>query len=565
MRRKLLVSTEDVRISVADAVACDVVFYNPKEDGLIIRREQKYWKKNETPIGIVVIPASHGVLKDGSGIVNQCGVMSIVAMGYNTPEAGDVVNRDMAFGGYGVDIGGKSDNLERYDSIDNGLLNYKHIATTFENTTNNVDGYSADAYAYLPRQHKVGENPMRTSSPYAPSPYIGSDYKSGGYNESYGLKDGVVVTEINNALSDFKGIVNTKIITDLATGESWKTISSLSNNTNAGYYPAACCCARYKTTGTKAFKDCTTEELRNGSGFWYLPAIGELGYIVPKIKDIDDIINKLKNTYNIGVPLGGDRFFASSEYDYYSTYAIDLANYRVGDCTKKSGTSVRAFLRLNAEPEVVDTGLSVDWATCNLGATKPEEYGYYFQWGGLIPYNSDRTPVGGGDAIRFGYNSDCPYWVSGTSASNTKWSKYTSDSYSSTGVADNKTILEPEDDAAHVHWGGDWRMPTEAEFNELFNACNIAWVTDYNNSGINGCLFTLKSNPSKTLFFPASGFLSEEDWRANGLQGDYISSSINKYQPFSAQTLIFFSGDCYVDGDYRYYGKSIRAVKPKNK
>lgn len=157
--------------------------------------------------------------------------------------------------------------------------------------------------------------------------------------------------------------------------------------------------------------------------------------------------------------------------------------------------------------EFVDMGLSVMWATCNIGAKKPEEYGYYFQWGGTTAYNSDRTPVEGGEAIRFDYNSNCPFYVNDYLTSS-KWSKYTADdSYSSTGVADNKLTLDLEDDAAHVHIGGECRMPTYDEYSELKNACNTTWVRDYNGTGINGRLFTLKDDPSKTLFFPASGEL----------------------------------------------------------
>lgn len=214
--------------------------------------------------------------------------------------------------------------------------------------------------------------------------------------------------------------------------------------------------------------------------------------------------------------------------------------------------------------EFVDLGLSVDWCTCNIGANSPEEYGWFFQWGGTTPYGSDRKPISGGSAINFDWNKNCPYWVSGSSSSS-KWSKYTtSNSYSSTGTADNKTTLEPVDDAAHVHIGGKCRIPTEAEINELINACNTTWVTNYNGSGVSGKLFTLKSDTSKTLFFPASGFLAGTNYSMKDSFGFYYSSSLSTSYSYSGRYLYFESNNQYMDDSrYRYNGFAVRAVKPK--
>lgn len=564
-KRTLLANNIDVEIPVADAVACDVVFYNPKEDRLVIRREQKHWKKNETPIGVVVIPASHGVLKEGSGVINQCGVVSIVPMNCDTPDTGGTSEQTIYWGGKGTDIIDKSDGIGRYDSISDGLTNYQRVACDTISGTNRTTGL--DRTAYLPRQGSIGAKPtFYSDSTQAASPYIGDDLMSGGYNKYYGTTEFDTGGEIKNVLADFKGIVNTKIITDLATAQSdWKTKGkAITNNSDAGYYPAACCCARFKTTGTKAFIDCSNEELKKGTGFWYLPAEGELGYILPRLFDINDTIGKLNKAYRVGVQLSwSTSFFSSSEYNYNYSWSVNNILGSVSSTSKSLSCRVRAFLRLNSEPEVVDMGLSVDWATCNLGANKPEEGGWFFQWGGTIPYNSDLTPVGGGFAINFGWNLNCPHWVSGTSPTDTKWSKYTgNDKYSSTGVADNKLILEPIDDAAHVHWGGDWRMPTEAEYNELLNACNTKWVTNYNGTGINGRLFTLKTDSTKTLFFPAVGSLKGVSYLEMNTYGYYWSSSPNTY---SSHGYILSISDpyCYMTDHPRYFGHAVRAVKPK--
>lgn len=185
-----------------------------------------------------------------------------------------------------------------------------------------------------------------------------------------------------------------------------------------------------------------------------------------------------------------------------------------------------------------------------------------FNGGGTVPYGSDRKPIEGGSAINFGYNSNCPYWVSGSSTSS-KWSKYTSsNSSSSTGKADNKTILELEDDAAHVHLGGDCRMPTETEIQELIDACNTSWVTNYNDTGINGRLFTLKSDPSKTLFFPASGCLNGTSWSSEGSYGACWSSSLHTTDPCSGKPLRFSSSYLNTNFVSRYYGHPVRVVLP---
>lgn len=343
MRRRLLF--KNIEISPQDAECCDVVFCKP--DGLlVIRRNSNEWKKDEEPIGIVVIPASHGVLKDGTGTVNQCGVMSIVPMDYSTPEKGGIREKGICWGYYKNDISGRSDGLGRSDSVTNGLLNYQHSVKTASDTSNVADGYSSNSGAHIPRQGSIGSIPTRDDSPYAPSPYIGSDYKSGGYNESYGLKDGVVGTETNNALSDFKGIVNTKILTDLGQSD-WKTSSTITNSKEVGYTPAACCCARFKTNGTKSFAECTTEELRNGTGFWYLPAEGELGYIIPRLFDINDTITKLKKVYGVGVILDtNSNYWSSSESSNYNIYVMYMKDGDVSYFFKDYNYYVRAFLRL---------------------------------------------------------------------------------------------------------------------------------------------------------------------------------------------------------------------------
>lgn len=149
--------------------------------------------------------------------------------------------------------------------------------------------------------------------------------------------------------------------------------------------------------------------------------------------------------------------------------------------------------------------------------------------------------------------------------SNVKISKYTtSNNISSTGQADNKLILELEDDAAHMIMGGEWRMPTKEDWKELYDACTYSWVSNYNNTGIAGRKFILKSDSSKELFFPAAGFIGDD---LIALNSDcwYWSSSLYPSNDTYAYHFYSVSGSgIYLDMDDRPYGLTIRGVLNKS-
>ena len=105
--------------------------------------------------------------------------------------------------------------------------------------------------------------------------------------------------------------------------------------------------------------------------------------------------------------------------------------------------------------EYVDLGLSVNYATCNVGATTPEEYGDYFAWGEVEPKET--------------YTWENYKYCDGSSTTLTKYCNKSN--YGNNGFTDTKTVLDPEDDAAIANWGGAWRMPTYDEFSELKNNC----------------------------------------------------------------------------------------------
>lgn len=200
--------------------------------------------------------------------------------------------------------------------------------------------------------------------------------------------------------------------------------------------------------------------------------------------------------------------------------------------------------------EAVDLGLSVKWATCNVGASKPEEYGDYFAWGETSPKTS--------------YDwSTYKYMQNGKSS----WeyiTKYTIPNYQKSGiwyngdifVGDNKTTLDLSDDAAHVNWGGNWRMPTKEEWEELETKCTLTWTQK---SGIKGC--EVKGSNGNSIFLPASGCRDYSSLYGVGSFGLYWSSSLGgSYCSYEAYDLHFNSDNVGWYYWYRYDGQSVRPV-----
>ena len=186
--------------------------------------------------------------------------------------------------------------------------------------------------------------------------------------------------------------------------------------------------------------------------------------------------------------------------------------------------------------EYVDLGLSVKWATCNVGASKPEEYGDYFAWGETQPKST--------------YNWSTYKWCRGSYDTQTK---YCIDSYY--GTVDNKTTLELSDDAARANWGGSWRMPTKAEQDELREQCTWTWTTQ---NGVNGYKVTSKSN-GNSIFLPAAGHRDGSSLYGVGSYGYYWSSSLDTGY---AYYLYFGSFSVNWGSNLRYCGRSVRPVCP---
>ena len=226
----------------------------------------------------------------------------------------------------------------------------------------------------------------------------------------------------------------------------------------------------------------------------------------------------------------------------------------VGTCTITAKTSISnktATCSVTVEHEYVDLGLPSRtlWATCNIGASSPEDYGDYFAWGETTGYND------GNGKTYFDWST---YKL--CNGRYDTLTKYCYDSsYGYNGFTDTKTELDPEDDAAYVNWGPAWRMPTIAQFEELINSSytTTKWTTQ---NGVYGRLITSNTN-SNSIFLPAAGWCHDSSLYSAGSGGYYWSRTLNASDPCSARDLLFESGDIYTSSDYRYFGRSVRPVR----
>ena len=188
-----------------------------------------------------------------------------------------------------------------------------------------------------------------------------------------------------------------------------------------------------------------------------------------------------------------------------------------------------------SEPVAVDLGLSVQWASFNLGATQPEDYGDYFAWG----ETSTKQEYSWNSYI-YGYtaNASPDYGIM----------KYNS--------TDGLTTLELIDDAAHVKLGGNWRMPTMAELNELRNPDNCTWTWTTQNN-VKGYLITSKKN-GNSIFLPAAGEINNTSSYFGGFDGLYWTSSLS--EATDAHNLDFTSSEIDRTDSPRFLGFSVRPV-----
>lgn len=189
--------------------------------------------------------------------------------------------------------------------------------------------------------------------------------------------------------------------------------------------------------------------------------------------------------------------------------------------------------------EYVDLGLSVKWATCNVGASQPQEYGDYYAWGETqtkSDYSWKTYKLGRG-------NQD-------------SMKKYNC-TFKTYGPVDNKRTLDPEDDVAHVKWGGTWRMPTDEEQTELRDNCIWTYTSI---DGVNGYEVKSKKN-GKSIFLPTAGHYWDKNYYVAGSFAYYWSSTVCDL-PNNAWNIDFSSTGINRYQGSRHLGQSVRPVCP---
>ena len=198
-----------------------------------------------------------------------------------------------------------------------------------------------------------------------------------------------------------------------------------------------------------------------------------------------------------------------------------------------------------AIPVAIDLGLSVKWASFNIGAAKPEDTGYYYPWG-------ETEPVAFNYGEFFFYTLDSYKWYNSSDRTLTKYCPIAN--YGHNGYTDNKTILDQNDDAAYVNLGTTWRMPTNEEFAQLKNKCTWRWTSA---NGVSG--YSVTGPNGNSIFLPAAGFGTMMEFRNGGTQGYYWSSSLRTDYPYYAYSFSF--GSSSYDNESRDRS-SILPIRP---
>ncbi len=190
------------------------------------------------------------------------------------------------------------------------------------------------------------------------------------------------------------------------------------------------------------------------------------------------------------------------------------------------------------------------WATKNIGAEKPEDYGCYFWWGDTVGYNRENDAWVASD----GSNSNFLF-----SEGNTPTYGKSNSTLQSEGWITSAGVLAPEHDAAHVHWGGNWRLPTTAELDALNGNCDWTWTTQ---NGVNGYVVRGRGDySSASIFLPAAGFGYGTSLNDSGSYGYYWSSVPYSDLDYYAWSLYFHSSTHFTYYYSRGNGRPVRAVQ----
>lgn len=303
---------------VKESEVGDICVYNTVDSSLVIIKGSEwsasaYPIETYVPVGIVVVPASHGHYADG-----KCAIMSLNHMRYDTPITGGAPQA-MMWGVNGTDIETLT-NLNQVPYIGNdGVIGDTVIGqATLGRLPSDHSSFTAVTNSY-----DEGTNYFDNTGYCIASPYI----NDGSFNPNYSLTNSP--SSNLNCLADFDGYDNTKKILEVRGSKDYS--SWLPTNVQEDY-PAASCCDMYSTVGIP-------------QGSWYLPSAGELGYIVPRRQALDECLTKLKNAGLFQVSnLVSSYYLSSSESSSKTVRRVYLTNGNVDDSYSKGSTYyVRAF------------------------------------------------------------------------------------------------------------------------------------------------------------------------------------------------------------------------------
>lgn len=208
---------------------------------------------------------------------------------------------------------------------------------------------------------------------------------------------------------------------------------------------------------------------------------------------------------------------------YYRAYAISDGEYCYGEvCSFKTENLVVI--------EAIDLGLSVKWASCNVGAESPEDYGGYYAWG----ETKEKNDYSSSTSITYGLSTS---------------------ELRSQGIIDSDDNLTAAYDAATDNWGSSWRMPTKEEIEELFNKCSWEWTS------VNGVSGRKVTGPNgNSIFLPAAGYRYRTGVLSRGSGGHYWSGTLYEDDSSSAYGFCFYSGGRGWNDYGRNFGLTVRPV-----
>lgn len=290
-------------------------------------------------------------------------------------------------------------------------------------------------------------------------------------------------------------------------------------------------------------------------GDWRMPTKEEIEELIDECSWQWTSINKV-NGYRITGPNGNSIFIPAAGYRvdnglYRRGYqAISWSDkvvfagahcLRFGDAKwersiidRYVGVSVRpvcGVFKSKVVGEAVDLGLSVKWASCNVGAESPEDYGGYYAWGETKEKNDYTSST----SITYGLSTS---------------------ELRSQGIIDSDDNLTAAYDAATDNWGSSWRMPTKEEIEELCNKCFWKWTS------VNGVSGRKVTGPNgNSIFLPAAGYRDGTEIYYRGSDGDHWSGTLGESSSYYA-CYLYFSSDYHYRGSYyyRYYGLTVRPV-----